>query len=181
MEINKIKYGLKNVYYAKITERAGAISYAVPKPIPGAVSISLPAAGEKSTFEADDGVYFEENVNNGYEGDLEMALIPDVFRQEIYGETIDTNGVQVENAEAAQSNFALLFEFSGDKKKTRHVLYNCSASRPDVAGKTKGKSIEPQTEKLKLSVRPALDTKDVKSKVLQGSPAYDSFFYSCCA
>lgn len=176
MDNNKIKYGLKNVHYAKITEIAGRISYAVPKPIPGAVSISLPASGEKSTFDADDSVFFEENVNNGYEGDLEIALIPDSFKQEIFGETVDANGLLVENSEAMQSNFALLFEFSGDKQKTRHVLYNCSASRPDVSGKTKGKSIEPQTDKLKLSVRPALDTKDVKGKIAQGSPAYDGFF-----
>lgn len=176
MEANKIKYGLKNVHYAKITETAGRIVYAVPKPIPGAVSISLPPAGEKSTFEADDSVYFEENVNNGYEGDLEIALIPDSFKQEIFGETVDANGLLVENSDAVQSNFALLFEFSGDKQKTRHILYNCSASRSDVAGKTKGKSVDPQTDKLKLSARPALDTKDVKGKIAQGSPAYESFF-----
>ena len=46
---NKVKYGLKNVHAAILTETTTdgvtSYSYGTPKPVPGAVSISLEAQG----------------------------------------------------------------------------------------------------------------------------------------
>ena len=50
MMSNKIKYGLKNVHYAVITEAGGVVSYGTPVAIPGAVNITLSPAGEKVEF-----------------------------------------------------------------------------------------------------------------------------------
>ena len=51
---NKVKYNLKNVYAAKMTETetegVKSFSYTNPKAIPGAVSISLDAEGESSPY-----------------------------------------------------------------------------------------------------------------------------------
>ena len=133
---NKVKYNLKNVHAAKLTETADdggtpVFAYAAPKAIPGAVSISLDAEGETSPFYADGIVYFRSVTNNGYSGDLEIALIPEWFRTEILQEKLDAKGVLVENSGVGESvKFALLFEFDGDVNAIRHVLYNCSASRP---------------------------------------------------
>lgn len=81
---NKVKYNLKNVHAAKLTRgEDGAFTYAKPKAIPGAVSISLDAEGDSSPFYADGIVYFRSTANNGYSGDLEIALIPEWFRTEI--------------------------------------------------------------------------------------------------
>lgn len=174
---NKVKYGLKNVYYAVITEAGGVVSYATPARIPGAVNIALSPAGEKVKFPADDiEDYFGENVNNGYDGDLEMALIPDDFRIDVLGETRDANNAIIENANATVKRFALMFEFDGDANKTRHVLYNVLANRPDIEGVTRSNTKEPKSEKLTIEARPAVDTSDVKAKVLQGEAGYDTFF-----
>ena len=174
--MNKVKYGLKNTHYAPITEVGTAVSYGTPVGIPGAVNIALNAVGENATFYADDKVYFEENTNDGYDGSLELALIPDSFRTDILGDTIDANGALVENANVTVKKFALIFEFDGDVKKTRHVLYNVLPTRPNLEGATRTKTKEPKTESMNISARPAADTSDVKAKVKQGETGYDTFF-----
>ena len=134
---NKIKYNLKNVHAAVLTETTTSTgitySYDTPEPIPGAVSLSLDAEGESSPFYADGIVYFRSATNNGYKGELELALIPEWFRTDILQETLDSKGVLLERSDIAESvKFALLFEFDGDVKCIRHVLYCCSAARPSI-------------------------------------------------
>ena len=60
----------------------------------------------------------------------------------------------IPNSEVELAAFALLFKFDGDQKHIRHVLYNCSASRPGIEGKTNEDSKEVQTEKLSLKAVP---------------------------
>ncbi len=157
---NKIKYNLKNVHAAiQSRDGAGGYSYGTPVAIPGAVSLSMDAQGETSPFYADGIVYFRTVSNNGYSGDLEIALIPDWFREQVLKEIKDNNGVLIENNEDIEPvYFALLFEFDGDEKAVRHVLYNCSvSSRPTVDSKTKEENIEPGTETLSLTADPRED------------------------
>ena len=159
---NKVKYNIKNVHAAKLTETVkdgvSTYSYAAPKAIPGAVSISLDAEGETSPFYADGIVYFRSVTNNGYSGDLEIALIPEWFRTEILQEDLDAKGVLIENTNKLDTvKFALLFEFDGDKNAIRHVMYNCTASRPSIESETKEDTIEPGTETLSITADPRSD------------------------
>ena len=157
--MNKIKYNLKNVYAAIMTKTGDTYTYGNPTAIPGAVSMSLDAEGEASPFYADGIVYFRSAANNGYSGDLEIALIPEWFREQVLLETKDTNNVFIEtNQNHEPVYFALLFEFDGDQKAIRHVLYNCSVSkRPTIASQTKEATIEPGTETLSLTADPRED------------------------
>ena len=98
---NKIKYNLKNVYAAVMTRSGSTYTYATPVAIPGAVSMSLDAEGEASPFYADGIVYFRSAANNGYSGDLEIALIPEWFREQVLLETKDSNNVFIETKEAS--------------------------------------------------------------------------------
>jgi phi13 family phage major tail protein len=153
---NKVKFGLKNCHYAKATLDAatGSGSFETPVPIPGAVNLSLDPEGDNDPFYADDMVYYTNYANNGYSGDLEVALIPESFRKDILKETEDVNGVMVEDSSVEMEHFALLFEFSGDKRKIRHCMYYCSAARPTIEGKTVEGSKQVQTEKLELTATP---------------------------
>ena len=158
MKKNKIKYNLKNVHAAVLTEDDGVYTYGTPKAIPGAVSLTLDAEGETNPFYADGIVYYRTVANNGYSGDLEIALIPDWVRTDLLKELVDSNGVLVEKSDSTESvYFALLFEFNGDEKAIRHVFYKCNLTRPGVASQTKEDSIEPVTETLSITADPRAD------------------------
>lgn len=175
---NKIKYGIRNCYYAKATDDGnGNLTYGTPVRLPGAVSLSLDAQGETSPFYADDIIYFQSDSNNGYSGSLELALIPDAFRKDILGEVESTNGLLVEKANAPTVEFALLFEFQGDDKATRHALYRCTASRATVAGQTKEATVTPQTETVNITAMPRISDYIVKSKIPAATTgAYTTWF-----
>ncbi len=152
---NKVKFNICNVHYALLTLGTdGAVSFGTPVAMPGAVSLSLDPNGEPSNFYADGYAYYTVSNNMGYEGDLELAMVPESFRTDVLKEALDENKVLLENANAETENFALLFEFDGDVRKIRHVLYNCSAARPTIESQTNEDEIEVQTETLSLTAAP---------------------------
>lgn len=179
---NKVKYGLKNVYYAKATINNvdQTATYGTPVRWPGAVSISLDAEGEASKFRADNIDYWVGQSNNGYTGDFESALIPDSFRKDILGDITDENGVLIEDSGALTQEFALIFQFEGDAKATRHVLYNCTATRPSVSGQTTDENIEPQTETLTLTAvaihNSSINKDIIKARCSEGDTPYENWF-----
>lgn len=161
---NKVKFNICNVHYAPVSAgEDGADAFGTPVAMPGAVSLSMEPNGEPESFYADGIEYYVINNNMGYDGDLELAMIPESFRTEILKEEADENKVLVENCNSETGSFALLFEFDGDVKKIRHVLYNCSASRPKIESKTNEESREVQTETLTVKARP-LSSGYVKAK-----------------
>jgi len=166
---NKVKFGLSNVYYSLVTEALDAqtgqytYTYATPKPLKGAVSLSLEAQGDTTTFRADNVDYYVTSSNNGYEGDLELALVTDDFKIDCLGYAKDTNDVLYEKADAQPALFALLFQFEGDQNARRHIMYQCKATRPATASQTTAETIEPVTETLTIRATARLNDNLVKA------------------
>ena len=182
---NKIKYGLKNVHYAVATiSTSGTATYGTVKALPGAVSLSMEPQGENTPFYADNIAYWIGVSNTGYEGDLELARVPDSFKIDVLNYYESANGLLVEDANAAVKHFALMFQFEGDEKATRHVLYNCTATRPTASGQTQGESIEPQTETISIKATTiyfsTIEKDVVKSETYDttSTSVYNSWFSS---
>ena len=178
---NKIKYGVKNLYYAVATiADDSSATYATPVKWPGAVSIALDPQGESNPFYADNIVYYTSTANNGYNGDVETALVPDSFKIDVLGFIQDGNGALVEDADAPVVHFALMGQFEGDVNGKRFVLYNCTSTRPGVNGQTKEDSITPQTETVTITsttvYNETLDKNIVKAAVKGDDAPYDNWF-----
>lgn len=177
MPENIIKYGLKNVHYAKATydSKTEKYKYDAPVRIPGAVNLSMSSKATIDNFYADDGIYATINSNPGYEGSAEFALLPESFKKDVLGEE-GASGITLENSDALVSDFALLFEFKGDKKKTRHIFYRTSCTRPDIAGQTTEEKNSPQTEKLNLTAAKRLNDGYIHASVAEGTSLYDDWY-----
>ena len=178
--MNKVKYGIKNVYFALETPAAtagGQPTYATPVHWVGARSISLDAEGDESNFAADNNTnYWQATSNNGYSGSLTMANVNLDFLQTILKEETDTNNVYTEYADKMTANFALLFQFEGDESATRYVFYHCSASRPSVAGNTVDGSIEPEEVEINITAMPREHDNKVKSFVIKPTTGTDTTY-----
>ena len=178
---NKVRYGLKKAYYAVVTMSAdNEPSFGTPTKLPGAVSLTLDSNAEQEIFYADDIQYFIASANNGYDGTLEIALIPESFEKDCLGAQTDTDGLLVETASDSGSYFALLFEFTGDEKAIRHCLYYCKASRSSIEADTKGETTEVHTEELTFKASPLPDSEIIKAKTCNSTDEdrYDAWYTS---
>ena len=180
---NKIKFGLRNVHYAVVTETVNSTtgvvtsSYGTVKAWPGAVNLTLDAAGEDTPFFADDIVYETLSSNTGYTGTLESALVPEDIYTDVFGQTKDaTNGLVIEKASDTKKYIAIMTEFQGDTHPRRYCFYRCMLTRPSVAGATKEASATPQTETVNITITPRPDDEAVKSFADYEDSAYANFF-----
>lgn len=145
---NKIKYGLSEVHVAFATENG----WGTPAAIKGAVNLSVEPQGSDNPFYADNDIYFNQKASTGYSGTLEVALLPDAIKAEMFGDYIDSNGKYVENAQGVPKKFALMFQVEGDESARRTVYYDVTASRPNDDNATAEDTITPGTETIDITI-----------------------------
>lgn len=183
MSENKITFGLDRVHIAFYDDTTPPDNPVWEKPIHirGAVRWTPSTVGDSTPFYADNTTYYVVTSNNGYTGELEMALLPDEIKARINGWIIDDNGALVEVSDGKPEKFALLGQVQGDKRNRRFVYYDCSASRTAKEEATKGESVEPTTEVMNVNVSPIVidDRQVVKTDLEQSSTntaAFNGFF-----
>lgn len=157
MAENKVRFGLKNVYYALLTEAADSStnnSFGTPKAVPGAVSMTMDSNGTDGTFYADNVAYYKTFANNGYTGSLEMARITDEMLEDVWGMTVE-NGILTEKNNVQPKPFALMFQISGDKNEELYVLYRVvPTSKPSMGSETVAEQVEPGTQTFDFQALP---------------------------
>lgn len=176
MSANKVQFNLKKVHYAILTTTVGTggvitNTFGTPVHVPGAVSLSLEARGEVTPFYADGITYYQSIANNGYEGDLEMAKIPDAMLKDVWGLTAGTTSkVLTENAAVEPKPFALLFQIDGDADEEYYVVYNCMGTRPAISSETNTDTKEPKTQTSSITASALSDGK-VMARTTADSPS----------
>lgn len=178
MAEDKIKYGLSQVHYAVLTDETKN-TYDTPKPIKGGVNLSLNAEGDTSTFYADNEAYFVTRLNNGFSGDLEVAKIPEDFFIDVLGYEKDSDtGMILEVANAIPKTIALMFQFEQDINSKRVIFFKVSVGRPGEKHKTKGQSLDPETDTIPITVTPITVKEKTYTKgvISVKDPGYENFF-----
>lgn len=160
MAENKVRFGLKNVHYAVLTE-GNANAWATPVAVPGAVSLDLSANVASEDFYADNVAYYRTFANNGYTGTLEMAKISEQMLSDIWGITADATNVIREKSGIEPKPFALLFEIDGDADQEYNVLYRClPSSKPTAGSQTTEETAAPVTQSFDFSALPLVTGAD---------------------
>lgn len=176
---NKVTYGLSNVYIAPIKDEGGVIGYDTPIKVPGAVTLTMNPTGDSTEYYADNIVYYAESSKTGYEGDLEMALLPEEIKIRILGNKKDANGAIIESTEDKGTEFALMFEVDGDQRKRRNTFYRCTMSVGAEEHKTKEEKTEITGSKLALKALPRISDNIIKSSMEeneQNTEKYNAYF-----
>lgn len=153
--MDKVKFNLKNVHFAPMKMSGIVPEYENPIKVQGAVAFSLDPQGDVTPFYADGITYYQSCENNGYTGDLEMALFPSTILKAIWQMSEgEVSKVLTEDANKETKAFALLFEEDGDTSGTKFVLYNCTGTRPKRTYATNTEKKDPTTQTSTITAVP---------------------------
>lgn len=182
---NVVRFGLSNVHYAIWNDAQS--KYEAPVRIPGAVSLSLSREGESNTKYCDNIPFFSQDTNAGYSGTLTVASVADQVLIDLVGYIKDDNGLVIEDANAVQKTFALLYEVSSNEEPQRFAFYNCTLSRPEQEANTQTDTTDPDDQSLAITMIPRDFTHDgttisaVKghiTKTTENAAKYNAFMTS---
>ena len=168
MAENKVRFGLKNVYYAVLTEGA-TNAWATPVHVAGAVSLTLDDASSSNPFYADNITYYRTFANNGYTGSLEMALIPEAMLADIWGIEEDaTDKIIYEKTGVQPKPFALIFQVDTDDVDELNLFYRVvPTTKPISSPATTEDTVEPFTTSFDFEALPLVSGSAVQQGLIK--------------
>ena len=180
---NIVNWGLKASAWSEISVDAnGNDIYGVPHKFKGLRSISFTPNGDIQKVYADGTTVYTGKTNDGYGGSMEFTNPDEDFLAFVLGEVVDSNGLQYEIVEPPEKRVALLWEWVGDKRHTRHCMYNCTITRPELSVITKGdggsKTAQYQTLNIQAIPRVNDDIVKVRTRSDADASVYNGWFNS---
>lgn len=175
--INKVEFGLNKLYFGlySVSEQ-GVVTMGTPKRVPGAVSFSAEVASEKATKYADNGQYWTGYSGGEVEGDVEVVLFPDDFKEEYLGYKRTTDGGLAIVKNVSKPDVYMMFEIEGDKQKRRVILYNGSLGAIQREYNTIEETKEPVTEKISTNFIGDSETGVTMVSYVPDDAGYDTLF-----
>lgn len=136
--------GLKNFYYAIVTEDAEAgTTYEAPKRLGAAISLSETPTTNMSTLYAENGPAETASSNGPTTAEVGVKELTPQVRADLLGQTVNADGVLVQSRDDRAPYVALGFQMTGESENDAFVwLYKGKFSRPTTSGTTKGESVE---------------------------------------
>lgn len=173
---NKVVFGLENVHVCTYTVTEGTVTLGTPMHIAGAVNMSLEADAEENTFYADNVKYYTSYSDNGFTGELEMAMFPDEFKTSFLNYQALEDGGIVQIKGVKNKEVCIIFESKGDAEHRRGILYNVALGAITREYATTTESDEPQTATLAFTVNGDNGTGIIKAEYPPTSSAYATLF-----
>ena len=174
---NKVEFGINKLYVGLYNvSDAGVVSLGSPKRVPGAISFSAEEQGEKTTTYADNSAYWTGYSGGEVEGDVEVALFEDDFKETFLGYKRTTGGGLALIKNANKPSVYMMFEVEGDKQKRRIILYNGSLGVISREYNTIEDKKEPTTEKIDTTFIGDSETGITMASYVPEDAGYDTHF-----
>ena len=176
----RVEYGLENVHVAIQTVGPEmTVTNGKPEAVLGATHLVLNPVGEKSEVYADNCVWYDEEANQGFDGELELSRLTDEFRIKYLGEVKTKDGTiyEVENPDKPQ--LLLMFEIKNDKGGNRYLVHGVKFGRPTIETKTNEKGKSYKVTKLPfraIPVKIASGARVTKGVVCANETIYSNLF-----
>lgn len=153
MNKNKVEFGTSNFHIGLYTvNESGEAKLEKPIHVPGMRALTLDAESEETKTFADDVIYYSDFNDNGFKGDLSMALFSDEFKLKFlnFKEMTDGGIAQIKGMPSKSVYF--IFEGKGDMQKRRHIFFNATLGAIKREHKTIEGSKEIEEESIPITV-----------------------------
>lgn len=184
IETNKYVHGISMCHIAfrgKDTPE-GLPTWDTPIALPGAVKLEDSHKGEEQIKYADNGAYVVISNSIGSEVKLTVVRLPLDLRAKMFNDRVDANGGVVKGQSTTATEFALLYQYEGDKEPIRGVYYSCTATRPGTSHETDEETIKLVDEEITMTAKNVkVSATEVASnyelpRTAKSQTAYDNFF-----
>lgn len=151
-------FGVKNTHIAIMTDE-DALTYATPIHIPGTVSISADKEINTDTSYADNEVWIDSQVDNGFTGSITFFdTVSTVELRELFAELtgyeVDSHGRVIGVTNKAPKPFALMCERPGSRVGQRRCWMKCQLTKPNMEAETQEDSPEIAELEYEFTARP---------------------------
>lgn len=174
---NTVVFGLEKIHVGEYDVASdGTVTLGAPYHIPGAVDMTQDPESEQTVFNADNRAYYMATDDNGYSGELEMAVFPDEFKVRFLNYSIMPGGGVGKFKDKPSKKLYMAWEFKGDKERRRGIMYNIEPGMISREFKTTEQSKEPVTAKLPYRCLGDVATGLTKACYKPGDAEYGTLF-----